>query len=232
MSETKSEPKRETWTDDMDNTLVEAFLHQQNEGNRVNGTFTTAAYEAIVKELQEKFERAFGKEKVKGRWKLLKRRFSKCFDLFKNGLSGFAWDPTTKRWCAEEEVWQQLIEKNPNAEEWMKKPIANYDKMMILYGKDRAIGQHAETAKDIRNKRQLVGESESFDDANGVTLESVQGTNDGNEVTSPEVQGTHNQAKRSRKSKDDEELDGIKVALQDLASAIREGNIVYEKVTQ
>ncbi|KAL6523629.1 hypothetical protein OROGR_017232 [Orobanche gracilis] len=232
MSETKSETKRETWTADMDNALVEAFLHQQNEGNRVNGTFTTTAYEAIVKELQEKFERTFGKEKVKGRWKLLKRRFSKCYDLFKNGLSGFAWDLMTKRWCAEKEVWQQLIEKNPEAEEWMKKPIANYDKMMILCGKDRATGQHAETAKDIRNKRQLMGESESIGDGNQVTLESIQETDGGNEVTSPEVQGTRRQAKRSRKSKDEEEFEGIKVALQDLAGAIREGNVVYEKVKQ
>ena len=105
-----SKLERETWTPDMDNALVDAFLNQQNLGNKVGGSFTSKAYEAITKELQEKFERPFSKEKVKGRWKLIKRNFSKCYDLFKNGLSGFAWDPITKRWSAEPEVWQKLIE--------------------------------------------------------------------------------------------------------------------------
>lgn len=105
-----SKPERETWTQEMDNALIDAFLNQLNVGNKVGGSFTSKAYEAITHELQEKFERPFAKEKVKSRWKLIKKNFAKCYDLFKNGLSGFAWDQTTKRWCAEREVWQKLIE--------------------------------------------------------------------------------------------------------------------------
>ena len=60
---------------------------------------------------------------------------------------------------------------------------------MILCGENRATGEHAETAKDIRNKRTLPGESESIE-TNEVNMDSVQDTlevgND-NEVTSPEA---------------------------------------------
>ena len=40
--------ERETWTQEMDNALIDAFLNQQNLGNKVGGTFTTKAYEAIT----------------------------------------------------------------------------------------------------------------------------------------------------------------------------------------
>ncbi|KAI9108531.1 hypothetical protein K1719_020415 [Acacia pycnantha] len=230
----ESETKRETWTQEMDDALVDAFLHQQNDGNRVSGTFTSKAYDTIIKELQQKFGRPFEKEKVKSRWKLVKKRFSKCYDLFKNGLSGFAWDSTTKQWCAEPEVWLKLIEAKPEAKEWMGKSIHNYDKLMIVCGGDRASGQHSETSKDMRNKRkQLPGESESIETI-GVTFESAQEVGNENEVTSPEVQDTRSQdvkSKRAKRSKD-EEVEGIKVALQDIAGALREGNATYEKVKQ
>ncbi|XVF18922.1 hypothetical protein REPUB_Repub11eG0065500 [Reevesia pubescens] len=94
----------------MDDALVDAFLQQHNMGNRVNGTFTKLAYDNIVIELKEKFGRDIEKENVKNRWKTVKSKFSKCYDLFKQGMSGFSWNPVTKLWGAEPEVWNRLIE--------------------------------------------------------------------------------------------------------------------------
>ena len=104
----------------------------------------------------------------------------------------------------------------------MGKPSHNYDKLMILCGEDRATGQHSESSKDIRNKRPLPGESESIETIE-VTFESAQEVGNENEVTSPEVQDTRNQdvkSKRAKRSKD-EEVEGIKVALQDIARALK-----------
>ncbi|KAJ0975530.1 hypothetical protein J5N97_017495 [Dioscorea zingiberensis] len=56
-------------------------------------------------------------------------------------------------WGAEPEVWQHLIEARPEAAEWMNKSVRNYDKLVQLYGQDRATGQHAETASEIRQRR-------------------------------------------------------------------------------
>ena len=74
----------------MDDTLIDAFYAQHVEGNRVDGTFTTKAYDNIVIELQNKIGAVIDKDKVKNRMKSLKGNFNECYDLFKSGISGFA----------------------------------------------------------------------------------------------------------------------------------------------
>ena len=101
---------REYWTVVMDDVLIDALLHQHHLGNRNGSVFTTHAYDNIVKELQEKFEKPIDKQKVKNRIKTIKYNWSDCYDVFKNGLSGFAWSPITKMWSAEPEVWESLIQ--------------------------------------------------------------------------------------------------------------------------
>lgn len=81
----------------MNNALIDAFVHQVSAGNKLGGTFTSIAYTNITKEMSEKFQRSFDKEKVKDRWKLVKRNFTKCHDIF-NGMSGFAWKSDTHMW--------------------------------------------------------------------------------------------------------------------------------------
>ena len=48
----------------MDDTLVDAFLHQVIIGGKVNGTFTSKAYDDIMKELVKKFHMEINKDKV------------------------------------------------------------------------------------------------------------------------------------------------------------------------
>ncbi|KAH7688911.1 Cytochrome c/b562 domain-containing protein [Dioscorea alata] len=142
------------WNFIMDDALIDAYLHQQTMGNRVGGTFTTHALDNIVNELKGKFpEKTIDKEKAQNQMKNIKRVFTRCYDIFKNGMSGFAWNPTKEMWDAEPEVWKHLIEAKPEAVEWMNKSIRNYEKLVQLYGQDRATGQHAETASKMRQRR-------------------------------------------------------------------------------
>ncbi|GMP96788.1 hypothetical protein CsSME_00045281 [Camellia sinensis var. sinensis] len=87
----------------MDDALIDALYHQHVEGNRVNGTFTTSAYDKIVKELHEMYNLDLDKAKVKNRLKTIKEHFAECYDLFKH-TSGFAWSPVTRMFTAEPEV--------------------------------------------------------------------------------------------------------------------------------
>ena len=99
------------WNTMMDSFLIDAFVHQNEIGNRVGGTFTSKAYECIVTELSERFPgKRFDKDRIKNRIKYIKRGFGPCYDIFKNGLSGFGWDPVSSMWCAEPEVWNKLVE--------------------------------------------------------------------------------------------------------------------------
>ncbi|GLU06097.1 hypothetical protein SLE2022_231580 [Rubroshorea leprosula] len=79
--ENASEEGNLVWTPIMNEALVDAFLHQHNLGNWVNGSFTTKAYENIVNELKEKLGKDVDKDK----------------------------NPVTKLWNAEPEVWDALI---------------------------------------------------------------------------------------------------------------------------
>ncbi|XP_059650233.1 uncharacterized protein LOC132295993 [Cornus florida] len=143
-----SKRDRLDWNAQMDDIFVDALHNQYLKGNMHDGTFTTRAYHEIVEELKQKLGIDINKAKVKNRLKTTKTRFNECLDLFKNGLSGFAWSQETKMWNAEPEVWADLTAAKPAAEKWKTATISNYDKLLDLFGKDRARGFNALTAKE------------------------------------------------------------------------------------
>ena len=96
----------------MDDALVDVFLHQVIIGDRVNETFTSKAYDDIVKELVEIFHMEINKNKVKNRQKTLRKNFHECYDIFKDGLSGFGLNDFLNMWTIEPEVWKPFIAVN------------------------------------------------------------------------------------------------------------------------
>ncbi len=84
------------WTPLMDEALLDALMRQQEKGFKQNGSFISQAYDNFVIELREKIGEDITKGKVKNRWKTLKSNFAKCYDFWRNGMSGFAWNPTTR----------------------------------------------------------------------------------------------------------------------------------------
>ena len=96
--------KKVQWNSVMDDALIDVFLHQMIIGGRVNGTFTSKVYDDIVKKLVKKFHMETNKYKVKNRQKTLKKNFHECYDIFKDGLSGFGLNDSLNIWTAELEV--------------------------------------------------------------------------------------------------------------------------------
>ncbi|KAL2337662.1 hypothetical protein Fmac_012108 [Flemingia macrophylla] len=96
------------WTDEMDFRLLSAMLDEARLGNRVDGSWTTQAYNNIVEALRKSGLIGITKNNVKNRQKSLKDRWHEVHDLF-NGLSGFAWDESIRRFSAEPEVWDELL---------------------------------------------------------------------------------------------------------------------------
>ncbi|GAU41192.1 hypothetical protein TSUD_26170 [Trifolium subterraneum] len=100
------------WTTAMDEVLIDAYLHQQTLGNKNGNSMTTSAMDNILAELKKYFpDKPISKDKIKDHMKHIKTKFNACYDLFKIGLSGFAWDAKTNMWIAEPEVWDKLIEE-------------------------------------------------------------------------------------------------------------------------
>ena len=105
-----SQPVREfmRWTDDMDSRLIDALIEEARLRNRVDGTWTSHAYTNIVQALHNAGVADVSKNHVKNRLKTLKDKWREVHDLFK-GTSGFAYSPLTKRYEAEDSVWDELI---------------------------------------------------------------------------------------------------------------------------
>ncbi|KAH0713630.1 hypothetical protein KY289_009589 [Solanum tuberosum] len=176
------------WSHTMDDALIDAFCHEQELVNRVGGSFTTHVLDIILRELRSKFpNKILNKERIQNRMRNIKKQFSKYYDTFQMGMIGFAWEPITNMWNAEPEVWDQLIQAKHEAADLRTKSIRNYDKLMMLYGKDRASGKHAETGPDIlkrdtnknlkRSSTSLltIEEVDEMISMNGASLENTEG---------------------------------------------------------
>ncbi|BAT99380.1 hypothetical protein VIGAN_10080500, partial [Vigna angularis var. angularis] len=114
-----SGPTREfmKWTEDMDARLLHCMIEESRMGNRVDGSWTTQAYTNIVDHLHSAGYVVVTKNNVKNRQKVLKDKWREVHDLF-SGLSGFAWNPVTMTFHAEDEVWLDLIQSRPAAAKW------------------------------------------------------------------------------------------------------------------
>ncbi|XP_062085441.1 uncharacterized protein At2g29880-like [Humulus lupulus] len=218
------------WSQQMDIVLIDALLEQQANGNRVDGTFTTTAYNNVLKICRDKLKYPFDKEHLKNRMKTLKANFNACHDLFK-GLSGFSWNSNTKLFEAEPEVWTILIESKPSAKKWRHTEIHHYDKLSELFAKDRANGVGAVSSKE--KVQQWEKESNCNQFVNVENLDKV--TSDCFESLSPQCNSQVNNATKGVKRKAsmieslDKYAENLQSGLTSVADALRKGNIIAER---
>ncbi|KAL0011193.1 hypothetical protein SO802_006301 [Lithocarpus litseifolius] len=150
--------------------------------------------------------------------KTLKKNFHKCYDIFKDGLSGFGWNDSLNMWIVEPEVWGPFIASKPVAKKWMTTPIPNYSKMAQLWAKDRAKGNHAETAKEKRARyaaSTTIDEIDNLISQNEVSLENFEVEDDqrspGFNVASSRVSSQDAMSSKSKKRRlaEDDELGNV-----------------------
>jgi hypothetical protein len=96
------------WSEEMDLALLNALTEEAHKGNRHDGSWTTEAYNNVVELLRTTIGGHITKQHIKNRMKTMKENFGEAYDLF-NSLSGFAWNSITRKFEAEEEVWDALI---------------------------------------------------------------------------------------------------------------------------
>ncbi|KAK2424278.1 putative nuclease HARBI1 [Trifolium repens] len=235
-----------SWNRVMDDALVDGFMHEFEKGNKVNGTFTTTAYDHITAEIGALFGNKIDKVKIKNRWKTLKKNFTEYYDIFKGDMSGFSWNKDTQLWDAEPEVWDALIESKPKAANWRNVPLPNYEKMLRLYGPNRADGDLGGTVKESRKQG-----SPATDEDFAETIQDIDGHVARNEVnlesfdaprfdfTVPETQspdpspiasGSKRKKLKVVKNKEsNNEMIDMKESMNMVAEALREGNEIMRE---
>ena len=72
---------RFVWSTHMDYAFLQAMIKEQNDGNRIDGTFTPQAYTNMVEELSKVFEMDITKDHLKNRLKTVKEHFAKWHNV-------------------------------------------------------------------------------------------------------------------------------------------------------
>ncbi|KAJ7957978.1 Myb/SANT-like domain containing protein [Quillaja saponaria] len=147
-------------------------------------------------------------------------------------------------WNAKPDLWKALIKAKPEAKKWMTTPIANYDKMLVLFAKKRA--------KQVTNQQVTLAKAAVFDSIHPVmsrdevthALDDLNAISNGanNLVTYESVSQVDSQAPsqsatslkgKKRKAPTnaafEREFESIREAIKDVAEAIREGNVIAER---
>ncbi|CAJ2654730.1 unnamed protein product [Trifolium pratense] len=242
------------WSEEMDLALLNALTEEAHKGNRHDGSWTSEAYNNVVELLRNTIGGHITKQHIKNRMKTLKENFGEAYDLF-NSLSGFAWDPITRKFDAEEEVWDALIKEKPHAAKWKRMCIKNYDMMKYLFGVDRAKGKTSGTGKDKKKRwekerekekeKEFIDLNDSFEDAGIRETESnyVDETPLSPSNFDAFSQGQSNQsngttANRGAKRKAhvvepvESQYEKVSVGIDALAEAVKDGNNRSEKLYQ
>ncbi|GJS55161.1 retrotransposon protein, putative, ty1-copia subclass [Tanacetum coccineum] len=196
----------------------------ENTGKKESIFWTPQMDDAYIKAmLKEQDKVEFNQKQFIESYKNHKKKFSSCYDVFRGkSLSGFSWNPVSELIEAEDEVWKDLIEANPDALEWKTKTTSNYNELYMLFAKDRATGVVAETAKE-RRKRMMNNEdiveidddTDEFHSTNNKIGDDIQVT------TTPQC----SQMKPKKKKKVEEESDiasKIQSSIEHVADAMKE----------
>nr|XP_043625044.1 uncharacterized protein LOC122596522 [Erigeron canadensis] len=149
---------KRAWTTKEDEKLVDTLMDLQASGKYAcadNG-FKPGYYQAIQRLLDLSLPNSGLKAEphIKSRLKTLKANFG-VLSYMLSGTHGFTWDP--KKCCvtADDQVWDEYIKTHKNASHIKDKPFPFYDKLSIIFGKNKNMGSRA---LDIGGEQ--VGETE------------------------------------------------------------------------
>ncbi|KAK3229332.1 hypothetical protein Dsin_001213 [Dipteronia sinensis] len=170
------------WTEEEDNKLIELLLELNNNGTfKAEGSFKPGHLKELEKKLNEKRPGCdlLAKPHIESRMKTLKTQFQIVHDMLTgSNCSGFGWDTEKKTVIAEKPVWDAYIQSHKEAAPFKLKSFPYYDELSMIFGKDRATGQHAETSADVEEQLQNEGGDYNCDD--NASSENFDGASDNN----------------------------------------------------
>ncbi|KAK2453910.1 hypothetical protein QL285_001531 [Trifolium repens] len=237
------------WNDEMDQMLLNALAEEANKGNRHDGAWTTEAYNNMVEDLRSTIGPNITKNHIKNRMKTLKNHFAEAYDLF-HSLSGFSWNPITRKFDAEDDVWEELIKGKPHTARWRKMQIKHYDILTELFATDRARGNDAKTAKE--RMKQWEKEKENIDLNNyfedtDVYMPNV-GIHDENQFSPPNFEdaspqngqinhGGSNTSRGTKRKRNvvelaEDQYERMNESIMTIAEALKEGNSISKELHQ
>ncbi|KAJ9565642.1 hypothetical protein OSB04_001608 [Centaurea solstitialis] len=157
------------WDNGEEETLISILQEIVAAGGRCdNGSFRFGTYEHVVSKMREQITGInINAKHVQNKIKRLKDKYSAAYDML--NTSGFGWDDA--RQCVtvdSPEVLEEYLKKHPNKNYTANKPFPTYERLSIIFGKDRATGSMAESATDAVENMNM--ETEDFVETEGFSV--------------------------------------------------------------
>ncbi|PON50284.1 Myb/SANT-like domain containing protein [Trema orientale] len=212
---------RRIWTKKEEDAFVTILEDLVTKGYRCdNGSFKPGTNLIIEKALTNIFPTCGIKANphIDSKMKVLRKQYSIVYDMLSK--SGFGWNDVKK--CVEvdsEEVWQSYVQHHKEAEGWKRRPFPLYEKLMNIYGTDRANGQGAETPVDMVED---INRNHVIDDM-GDEEESLNQTSSTNSTAS---------SRRKRKKPSDNISEGLRKLAESFDKMMEKSNEQVEKTVE
>ncbi|KAL5733104.1 hypothetical protein ACOSQ2_032796 [Xanthoceras sorbifolium] len=129
-STSHSKPKA-TWTPGLHEIFVDLCIDETLKGNRPGTHFTKEGWRNIVESFQEKTGLKYDRIQLKNHWDLTKEQWKIWCKLI--DTSHMKWDPTTSKFSASEEDWENYIKANPEAAQFRYKELQSTGKLEIIF---------------------------------------------------------------------------------------------------
>uniref|UniRef100_A0A803MUY2 Myb/SANT-like domain-containing protein n=1 Tax=Chenopodium quinoa TaxID=63459 RepID=A0A803MUY2_CHEQI len=81
--------------------------------------------------------------------KLLRKQYDAIIEMLSPSASGLGWNDEGKFVTCPQTVWDEWIKSHKNAAGLRNKPFPLYDDLGKIFGKDRAVGNEAESVFDV-----------------------------------------------------------------------------------
>ncbi|KAK4852245.1 hypothetical protein QYF36_022346 [Acer negundo] len=140
---------RRNWTLEEEDVMITILEGIVADGGRCDtGSFRSGTYEHVASKMREKIENInITAKHVQNKMKRLKDKFSAAYDML--NTSGFGWDDKNKCVIVDStEILDTYLKKHPNKNYTANRPFPHYERLVIVFGKDRATGSMAESAAD------------------------------------------------------------------------------------
>ncbi|KAF8669193.1 hypothetical protein HU200_051523 [Digitaria exilis] len=132
-----------TWTDGMDQALLDVLVEHHNNGDRTANGWKPHVYTAAVRNVRDKCNVDITKDHVVSRCKTFDKHCNVLGKILAH--SGFEWDQDRNKLVIHnEDAWSRYIEKNKAAASYQHKVIKNWDAISLIFSRD-----HAATSEDV-----------------------------------------------------------------------------------
>ncbi|XP_075486520.1 uncharacterized protein At2g29880-like [Primulina tabacum] len=151
-----SREKYNVWTIEESNELLKIMVDAAMRGWRdKNGVFSKKTVEKkILPALNDKIGCAKTITQYQSRLKWFKGRYNSYCKLMRHN-SGFGWDPETKKFTANDEVWKYYFKSHPKHEHYRTDTFEDYEDLRIVVGTGTATGKHSIGVGDDTDARKF-----------------------------------------------------------------------------